>query len=69
MQAYLATRKREQEQDRMITPQQSSSIFDEAYIDGKLHPTQPSPKEIPLSYIKAFAAELVTAEDINRHEA
>jgi hypothetical protein len=76
MNAYLAKRKRgkEMEQNELdlttrTFAQQSSSVFDDAYIDGKRQPAPAIPKEIPLSYAQAFASELVTAADIDRHEA
>jgi hypothetical protein len=75
MNAYLANRKRNNKKEqnesnctKQHSPQQSSSVFDDAYIDGKRQIIPTIPKEIPLSYAKAFAAEFVTAADIDRHE-
>jgi hypothetical protein len=47
---------------------QSSSAFDDSYTFGKRVTTPPIPKEIPLSYVKAFASDLTTVADIDRHE-
>jgi hypothetical protein len=65
MNAYLATRKRsnlkkqnESDRTKQQSPQQSSSVFDDAYVDGTRQIIPAIPKEIPLSYAKAFAAEL-----------
>jgi hypothetical protein len=61
MNALLAKRKRDQE-TKMAPAQQSSSVFDDAYIDGKLQSMPCTNLEkIPLSYIKSFCAELSTA--------
>ncbi len=65
---FLAKRKRDQE-TKAAPAQQSSSVFEDAYIDGKLQSSPCTSPEIPLSYIKSFCAELNTAADIDRHEA
>jgi hypothetical protein len=76
MHAYLAKRKIEKElehqqsdRNKSTFGQQSSSVFDDEYIDGIRQPAPAIPKEIPLSYAQAFASELVTAADVDRHEA
>jgi hypothetical protein len=53
----------------MAPAQQSSSVFDDAYIDGKLQSMPCTNPEISLSHIKSFCTELSTAADIDRHEA